>query len=37
MSAKQDTNDKLQCSVTTYLRCGGLINNQIQKVLLLSL
>ena len=37
MSAKQATNDKLQGSVTTYLRCDGIVNNQIQKGLLLSL
>jgi len=37
MSAKQVINDKLQDSVATYLRCGGLINNQIKKGLLLSL
>jgi len=37
MSAKQAINDKLQGSVATYLRCGGIINNQIKKGLLLSL
>jgi len=31
MSAKQ-TNDKLQGIVSTYLRCGGVVNNQIKKV-----
>jgi len=36
MSAKQATNDKLQGSVATYLRCGGVANNQIKKGLLLS-
>ena len=36
MSAKQAINDKLQGSVATYLRCGGVINNQIKKGLLLS-
>jgi len=36
MSAKQTINDKLQGSVATYLRCGGVINNQIKKGLLLS-
>jgi len=36
MSAKQAINDKLQGSVTTHLRCGGVVNNQIKKVLLLS-
>ena len=37
MSAKQATNDKLQGSVATYLRYGGLISNQIKIGLLLSL
>jgi len=37
MSAKQAINDKLQGSVATYLRCGGFVNNQIKKDLLLSL
>ena len=37
MSAKQANNDKLQGSVATYLRCGGVVNNQIKKGLLLSL
>ena len=37
MSAKHAINDKLQCSVATYLRCGGGVNNQIKKGLLLSL
>jgi len=36
MSAKQAINDKLQGSVTGYLRCGGVVNNQINKGLLLS-
>ena len=36
MSAKQTINDKLQGSVATYLRCGGILNNQIKKGLLLS-
>jgi len=33
MSAKQAINDKLQGSVpvATYLRCGGVVNNQIEK------
>jgi len=31
MSAKQTINDKLQGSVATYLRCGGVANNQIKK------
>jgi len=30
-SAKQAINDKLQCSVATYLRCAGDVNNQIKK------
>ena len=34
MSAKQAINDKLEA---TYLRCGGAVNNQIRKGLLLSL
>jgi len=37
MSAEQANNDKLQGSVATYLRCGGGVNNQIKKGLLLSL
>jgi len=37
MPAKQSINDKLQGSVATYLRCGGVIDNQIKKGLLLSL
>jgi len=38
MSAKRAINDKVQGSVArpTYLRCGGVINNQIKKGLLLS-
>jgi len=36
MSAKQAINGKLQGSVATYLRCGGILNNQIKKGLLLS-
>ena len=35
--SKQAINDKLQGSVATYLRCGGVVNNQIKKGLLLSL
>jgi len=31
MSAKQAINDKLQGSVAAYLRCGGVVNNQIKK------
>ena len=37
ISAKQALNDKLQGSVATHLRCGGVVNNQIRKGLLLSL
>jgi len=37
MSAEQANNDKLQGSVATYIRCGGGVNNQIKKGLLLSL
>jgi len=37
MSAKQAINDKLQDSVVPYLRCGGVVNNQIKQGLLLSL
>ena len=37
MSAKQATIDKLQGSVATYLRCNGVVNNQIKKGLLMSL
>jgi len=36
MSAKPAINDKLQGSVATHLRCGGVVNNQIEKGLLLS-
>jgi len=36
MSAKQAINDRLQGSVDTYLRCGGVVNNLIKKDLLLS-
>ena len=37
ISAKQAINDKLQGSVATYLRGGGVVNSQIKKGLLLSL
>jgi len=37
MSAKQAINDRLQGSVPTYLRCGGVVNNCIKNGLLLSL
>ena len=36
MSAKQAPNDKLQGSAAAYLRCGGVVNKQIKKGLLLS-
>jgi len=37
MSAKQAINDTLHGkNVATYLRCGGVANNQIKKRLLLS-
>ena len=36
MSAKQAIIDKLQGSAATYLRCGGVVNNQTKKRLLLS-
>ena len=31
MPAKQAINDKLQGSVDTYLRCGGVVNNQVRR------
>ena len=34
---KQAINEKLQGSVATYFRCGGVVNNQTKKGLLLSL
>jgi len=37
ISSKQAINDKLQSIVATYLRCYGVVNNQIKKGLLLSL
>ena len=37
MSAKQALNDKLQGSVAAYLRCGGVVYNQIKNGLLMSL
>ena len=37
MSAKHAFDEKLRGSVATYLRCGGVVNNQIKKGLLLSL
>ena len=36
MSAKQAINDKLQGIVGAHLKCGGVVNNQIKKCLLLS-
>jgi len=36
MSEKQAIIDELQGSVVAYLRCGGVVNNQIKKGLLLS-
>jgi len=37
MSAKQAINNKLQGIAATYLKCGGVVNNQIKKGSLLSL
>jgi len=37
ISAKQAINDKLQGSVATHLRCGGVVNNQIKTGLSQSL
>jgi len=37
MAAKQAINDKLRGSVATDLSCGGVVNKQIKKGLLLSL
>ena len=34
---KQAINDELQGNVATYLKCGGVANNQIEGDLLLSL
>jgi len=36
MSAKQAINNELQGSVAAYLKCGGVVNNQIKKGSLLS-
>jgi len=36
MLAKQAPNDKLQGGAVVYLKCGGVVNNQIKKGLLLS-
>jgi len=32
MSVKQAIDDQLQGSVAAYLRCDGIVNNQIKKV-----
>ena len=37
INASKTNYDKLQGSVAAYLRCGGVVNNQIKKGLLLSL
>jgi len=37
MPAKQVINTKLQGSAATYIRLGGVVNNQIKKGLLLSM
>jgi len=37
VSKTKAINDKLQGSLATYLRSGGVVNNQIKKDLLLSL
>jgi len=37
MSAKQAIDDKLQGNEATYVRCGGVVNNQIKKGILQSL
>jgi len=37
MRNKLNINDKLQGSVATYLKCGGVVNNIIKKGLLLNL
>jgi len=36
MLTKQALNDKLQCTVALFLKCGGVVNNQIKKGLLLG-
>jgi len=36
MLAKQAPSDKLQGSAVAYLKCGGVVTNQIKKGLLLS-
>jgi len=37
MRNRLNINDKLQGSVATYLKCGGVVNNIIKKGLLLNL
>ena len=37
MSAKEAIDDNLQGNVATHLKCGGVVNKQIKKGLLLSL
>jgi len=37
MSVKQAIKDKSRSSIAAFVRCGGVINNQIKKGLLLSL
>jgi len=37
MSAKEALNDRLQGSVAAYLKCGGVVNNQDENGLSLSL
>jgi len=37
LATKKAINDKLQGSVATHLMCGGVVNKQIKKRLLLSL
>ena len=37
LATKKAINDKLQRSVATHLMCGGVVNKQIKKRLLLSL
>ena len=37
MRNKLNITDKLQGSVATYLKCGGVVNNIIKKGLLLNL
>jgi len=36
-ASKKAIDDKFQGSVAAYLRCSGVVNNQIKKDLLLSL